>query len=61
MGSKEIFWSASRLDKIETCKKAYWYQYISKERFPTIGVMAAGILLHKKAEKFYKKDGTPKY
>jgi len=58
---KPIFWSASRLDKIEICKKAYYYQYLSKEKFPTIGVMAAGILLHKKAEKFYKKDGTPKY
>jgi hypothetical protein len=58
---KPIFWSASRLDKIETCKKAYWYQYVSKEKFSSIGVMAAGILLHKKAENFYKKDGTPKF
>ena len=58
---KPVLWSASRLDKIEVCKRAYWYQYLSGEKFQSIGPMAAGILLHKKAEKFYKADGTPKY
>jgi len=58
---KPIIWSPSRISLASKCLKAYYYNYISKEKFPTNGEFAAGVLLHRKMEKFYKEDRTPKY
>jgi hypothetical protein len=44
------------------CLKAYEYTYINKpkEVLPIFDYMALGIFLHRRIEKFFKPDGTPR-
>ena len=51
----EFVWSYSKLRLFQTCKKAYYLQYIKRPRakIHTIGPLAMGSFLHKKVETFY--------
>jgi CRISPR/Cas system-associated exonuclease Cas4 (RecB family) len=55
-------WSASKIDDATYCPRLFYYKHVRKMEFPTNGLMALGIFIHRVMEKsFYNDGGKPRY
>lgn len=56
-------WSDHRIGVMTSCPRKYYYQYLHPDVIETIPYpdMVFGQVIHKTLQKFYKKDGAPKY
>ena len=54
------YWTATDINLINLCPRKYFYRVVMGIKTPMSGDMARGVFMHRRIEKFFKEDGTPK-
>jgi len=50
------YWTATDINRMNTCPRKYFYSVVKKVRTATSGDMARGVFMHRRIETFFKPD-----